>query len=99
MNAAQAGNKDPVARFHPVACPARQDKRQHAPVDQVAPVALGGILLGYVGPAAQNLLAGSRLLTGGTVAGLHGKDHRTYAGEVFQPFQVKFLKEALNSRA
>ena len=47
---------------------------QHAPVDAVGAVALGCILLGKVGRAAQHALAGSRLLTCGAIAGLIGKD-------------------------
>ena len=47
---------------------------EHAPVDAVGAVALGCILLGKVGRAAQHALAGSRLLTCGAIAGLIGKD-------------------------
>ncbi len=41
---------------------------QQAPVDEIAAVALCGILIAEVRKATQHLLAGSRLLSGGAVA-------------------------------
>ena len=40
------------------------DKRQQAPIHEVAAVALGGVLSGDVGPSAQHFLAGRGLFPG-----------------------------------
>ena len=69
---AHAGQVDAVAQFKHAGV--LHQEGQHAPVDAVGAVALGCILLGKVGRAAQHALAGSRLLTCGAIAGLIGKD-------------------------
>ena len=51
-------------------------ERNDTPVDAVAAIALRGVLIADIGIAAQNLLAGSRLLTCGAVTRLV----REYAG-------------------
>ena len=56
-----------------------RDKRKHTPVDQIRTVSLGRILIGNIRPAAKHLLTGRRLLTGRTVARLHGKDRASDA--------------------
>ena len=55
------------------------EEGKHTPVDQVGAVTFGGVLVGDVCPAAQNLLAGSRLLSGGTVAGFYSENGGTNA--------------------
>ncbi len=58
-------------------------KGQHAPVDQVGAIALGGVLHSQVGPAAQHLLAGGRLLARRAVARFDREDGGAQA-DMFQ---------------
>ena len=53
-----------------------QGEGEHAPVDAVGAVPLGGKLIADVGAAPQHPLAGGGLFPGRAVAGLVGKDHR-----------------------
>ena len=69
------GNEYIVTDFE--ACVFSDNKRQHAPVDEIGSVSLGSIFIGDVSPAAKYLLAGSCLLTGRTVTGLNGIDGGT----------------------
>ena len=48
-------------------------ERNDTPVDTVAAVALGSVLVADVGIPTKNLLAGSGLLAGGAVTGLVGE--------------------------
>src|SRR5699024_1340670 len=57
-----------------------QQEGQHAPVDAVGAVALGGVLAGEVGRAAQHPLAAGGLLARRAVAGLVGEDGRADVG-------------------
>ena len=66
---------DKVAGCAVKAAVRRQCKRQQAPVDAVGAIALGGEFVADIGAAAQHPLAGGRLLPGGAVAGLVGKDN------------------------
>ena len=51
-----------------------EQERKHAPVDEVGTIPLGGVLVGNVRPSAENLLAGSGLLTSRAIAGLDSEN-------------------------
>ena len=76
--AAQAWNEYPVAQGKGRGIIRQQ--RRHAPVDAVGAVTLGGIFARQIGAAAQHALAAGRLLAGGAVAGLVGKNGRADVG-------------------
>src|SRR5699024_2313236 len=56
----------------------RDHEGKHTPIDQVGAITLGRVLIGNIGPAAENFLTGSRLLSGGTISRLHRDDRTAY---------------------
>ena len=90
---ADAGHKDVVAVGDGLLDAGLAEEGQHAPVDEVGAVALRSVFEGKVGPAAEHLLAGSGLLTGAAVAGLHGEDGRADAGAGEIPAAAEGVEE------
>ncbi len=68
----------------------RDQKWEHAPVDQVGTISLGRIFVGNICPATQYLLAGSRLLSCRTIARFYGKNGRSYTKVV-----MVYIREGL----
>ena len=68
-------------------------ERQHAPVDEVAAVTLGGVFLGDIGDAAENALAGRRLFARGTVSRLDRDDAAAVDRTLFADVELFHLFE------
>ena len=63
------------------------EEGEHSPVNQVGAVAFGGVFGGYVGPAAQDLLATGCLFPGGSVTGFYCKNGGSEADVSFACFR------------
>ena len=68
-----------------------RQERKHTPVDQVRAVTLCRVFDGDICPAAQHLLAGCSLLTGGAVSRLHSEDRTSHADIAFAHLRVGLL--------
>lgn len=77
---ADPGEKELVSRLDIERLEIGGYEGEHAPVDYIGAVALGGVFLRQVGTAAQDPLAGGGLFPSRTVPRLEGHDQAAQAG-------------------